>query len=233
MIEECSDLISWFQNGVDCLSSQDAVTRFFCGWHIWKRRNNFIFQEELLHPSSTAYIIKSEVSDWISSLTKALSCPPSQPRDHPQHPDPLPRIYDKVILCDASFKSDVRKAGIGIIVKNAEGQIVDDLVENIPCRNPISAEAAALSIAASLASSFQGRACIISDCKTLVEALSKNQTEWPISCSATIASIRKLMNSSGCHIIFRRRTETLEADWLARSSCNNTLPRDWRSVIGL
>ncbi|CAN1180240.1 hypothetical protein LINPERHAP2_LOCUS34666 [Linum perenne] len=80
MMEDCSDLIRWFRTGVDCLSSQDAANRFFCGWHIWKRRNNFIFQEDLTHPSTTAFTIKNAGMNFKkrTGLLKAPATTPSQ-----------------------------------------------------------------------------------------------------------------------------------------------------------
>ncbi|CAN1188796.1 hypothetical protein LINPERPRIM_LOCUS35597 [Linum perenne] len=82
------------------------------------------------------------------------------------------------------------------------------------------------------ASSVQGSVCVFTDCKVLVDALGKSQSDWPFCCSVTLASVRQIVLERDCDVLFRRREELHEVDWLAKSCCNDVLPGDWHSVLG-
>ncbi|CAN1156633.1 hypothetical protein LINPERHAP2_LOCUS21053 [Linum perenne] len=73
----------------------------------------------------------------------------------------------------------------------------------VHCRE-ITTEATTLLLATRIGSSSGDSVCILSDCKTIVDALLLPSSEWPISCKATIAAIVDSLCYNNCHVFFQK-----------------------------
>ncbi|CAN1274995.1 hypothetical protein LINPERPRIM_LOCUS15568 [Linum perenne] len=107
LVQNGWNFLRWIRGGISCLSSQDAANRLFCGWHIWKRRNRFIFDGVLDHSSTTAYNIKKEERVNLIGLFAAVL--PLLQSD---------RLFWNVtaMFCSAEGKSSTRWIGLPRVV---------------------------------------------------------------------------------------------------------------------
>ncbi|CAL1409358.1 unnamed protein product [Linum trigynum] len=131
-------------------------------------------------------------------------------------------------MCDGAFRSDIQKASIVIIIKDAHGKIYDGRAEKIHYRAFATAEAFAILEVVKLAAQEENAILIISNCKCVVDAIGKPLEECPIGFEASMAAIQGLLNESDwCNVAFQSRSVVKEADFKAKKACNNTLLPDW------
>ncbi|CAN1166445.1 hypothetical protein LINPERPRIM_LOCUS34267 [Linum perenne] len=108
---------------------------------------------------------------------------------------------------------------------DSEGQVVDGKATTTFCRAAIIAEADAVLQAVEMVESESDTCVIISDCKTLVEAINSNPQSWPWECASTIAAIRERMDRAPqIGVYWQMRENVRDADRVARMVRENRLP---------
>ncbi|CAN1185636.1 hypothetical protein LINPERHAP2_LOCUS37675 [Linum perenne] len=111
---------------------------------------------------------------------------------------------------------------------NNDGQVVDGRAGGFFCRDAIVVEAKAVLVATEMARNEDGVCVIISDCKTLVDAIDSPAYCWPWECAAYIAAIRDIMiTNHNIQICWQGRESVRVADMIARRARDNCLEADW------
>ncbi|CAN1140691.1 hypothetical protein LINPERHAP2_LOCUS12012 [Linum perenne] len=100
-----------------------------------------------------------------------------------------------------------------------EGRVVDGRARSFFCGAPICAEATTLLAAVELATRFNVRTVIMSDCLTLTKALEDQPDQCPWEVVAVLACISHLLrNAADISIVHVGRNEVRDADHLAKRS---------------
>ncbi|CAN1191130.1 hypothetical protein LINPERPRIM_LOCUS39749, partial [Linum perenne] len=216
----------------DCTTTnQVAIEVAFCGWNVWKARNDAVFSSKSVSSQQIKIKFDIEMADWVSARTHPEPQPFS-PRDLNRNSVPTPRTYQRVFLCDGSFRSDVQQAGYGVIIKDHHGHVVDGKAGKFLCRAPIVAEARALQVAVSEAVIFPGSSLIVTDCLTLVTALKQKVEDWPWECAAILADIVHKLGTVDCiSVCHYGRAATLAADAVARKARDSCLAPGWVEAL--
>ncbi|CAN1285069.1 hypothetical protein LINPERPRIM_LOCUS18858, partial [Linum perenne] len=122
--------------------------------------------------------------------------------------------------------------GIGVLRFNTNRQTIDGRVGRVFCRAPISAEAIAVHTSILLASRTNASTVTFSDCSQLVRAIYDEEDQWSWECSATIASIRRLM---ACYRFIEiqhcNMNVVVAVDRIAKSARDGFLPPNWLSSL--
>ncbi|CAN1148077.1 hypothetical protein LINPERHAP2_LOCUS16250 [Linum perenne] len=122
---------------------------------------------------------------------------------------------------------DSQEAAFGVVMTNNQGQVCDGRSGTFFCSSAIAAEAQAIKEAVVLAASRQVTTGIYTDCQTLVDVLTKDQST-PWDCTSNIAIIRQtLQTCPWISIEFTPRSLNFKADWLAKAARQNSIPDNW------
>ncbi|CAN1169345.1 hypothetical protein LINPERHAP2_LOCUS28375 [Linum perenne] len=128
----------------------------------------------------------------------------------------LPLDVSLTIQCDGSFQEDIQKAGLGVIVSDPNGHIIDGRAGSFFCRTPSVAEAFAVLNTVKLAQNLNMQVLIKSDCREVIDALSKPLEECPWEITAIIADIVEITQGwPQIKIKHCRRTEVSQAHRIA------------------
>ncbi|CAN1318107.1 LINE-1 retrotransposable element ORF2 protein [Linum perenne] len=208
-----------------------------CCWIVWKARNEMTFQG--VKPTSQEMRTKllMELNRYHIGREDPQRRGESRPVNEEattnlQQADQMPRSHEWRFLCDGSYKEDVQKAGIGVISVNPEGRVVDGVAHRILCRRPIVAEAYAVLTACRLAARERVRSEIWSDCQQVVRACCATDDDGPWECSAIVAEVKNIINSSPwISLVNCRRDQVAIADGIARRVREERLDPHWLSQL--
>ncbi|KDP29625.1 hypothetical protein JCGZ_18787 [Jatropha curcas] len=126
---------------------------------------------------------------------------------------------------DAAFKDSSQVAGIAIICRNDEGELIDGLSCRKPCSSALVGETYALLEATNLANSMNDQNVIFeTDSELLLKAVTNpSSVFWEISsCVQSIALGLHNLPSSSLEWVGRLANQP--ADWIAKSCLSGTLP---------
>ncbi|CAN1331090.1 hypothetical protein LINPERPRIM_LOCUS35200, partial [Linum perenne] len=131
-------------------------------------------------------------------------------------------------LCDGAFKETIEEAGVGIIIVNPEGLIVDGVACRFLCRESIVAEAYAVLIACRLAMREGVDAEVWSDCRQVVRACVESEETCPWACAAVVEEIRTLLAATPLISVLNCGRNRVEyADMIAKKARDQGLEMNW------
>lgn len=128
-------LASWFWN------QPKEVLTIVTWWYIWKSRNAIIFESQPFHPHLILGKILRPLHEHNIAGT-ILNCPNNRSLP-PATWSPPPANTHKLNV-DGSFNPNARTAGIGGILRDAQGTIVQGFAAKIIAASPLEAELHAL-----------------------------------------------------------------------------------------
>ncbi|XP_058000721.1 uncharacterized protein LOC110633654 [Hevea brasiliensis] len=212
----------WWQRLQEVLNSSDRYVLCLAGlicWNIWKMRNAAIFNYSPPNPVLTIRKAQNAVEEVRSLVT---------PQHHSQlssnaSPAPLQvrwiasNLGSVKVNVNASFKSDNSMAGYGIIVRNAEGSMIDGCAATFTALSPLGIEGVALREAVLFVIN-RGYSSVIleSDSQLLIKLLSDMSLPIPWEIQAVMHDLRVMLDSyplfSVCYVL---RDANSCANWLA------------------
>lgn len=133
----------WSFIGHLTLSLEFRLLSFWLCWHIWKSRNEFIFNKQNVAPIEDVERSLSVAKEWIEVFNLSESeylthrRPPRQDSDW----EPPPEGWVKCNF-DSSFRNDMEDIGVGWIILDSTGHhIVSGCARLPPVINALQAEA--------------------------------------------------------------------------------------------
>ncbi|CAN1762563.1 Putative ribonuclease H protein At1g65750, partial [Linum perenne] len=228
----------WFQTLLQNGQQERCIRAALCCWVIWKSRNEWCFQQ--VSPSEQGMKVRlyAEISLWECGKNhdqriSGAGNVDGEPRHQP-HVDQEPRNHKWRFLCDGSFKGEIQEAGVGIIVVNPEGRIVDGVACHLLCRDSIVAEAYAVLIACKLATRGGVEAEVWSDCRQVARACVDTEEVSPWECSTIVEEIRELlMRTPLVSIVNCERRRVAVADNIAKKARDGRLEINWvERIVG-
>ncbi|CAN1764153.1 Putative ribonuclease H protein At1g65750 [Linum perenne] len=101
----------------------------FILWNIWKFRNKKAFQNEELSMRQMEVKIRSDMNNWIRAKNVAPTVTPSSNCTIPRS-TLLPTNFQKKVVCDGAFNRAIQRGGLGVIMYDSGGRVVDGRVRS-------------------------------------------------------------------------------------------------------
>lgn len=141
----------------------------------------------------------------------------------------LPEVGVLKFNIDGAFRGFNMPAGIGNVVRDWEGKVIDGFHDTIFSCSPLWVEACALLRACSMAGSLDARHVIFeSDCKVLVDAINTKSEGVDWRCDALIGDISAIVRSkSNWKVTWIPRLANLAADWVAKEAAKKMCHLGW------
>ncbi|KAF7813703.1 reverse transcriptase [Senna tora] len=199
---------------------------FLC-WNIWKDRCSFIYQNSQLDPISTSLRSNLAAMEFLSSLQSNSSS--SMTLENGNSLCWVPPSKGKLkINCDGAYADLGKVAGVGVIVRNCMGDVVDGFSRRVKACSPLMTEALAIEAAMECVENFGIDVAIIeSDCQVLINAIYSEAKEVDWKCSAIISNIDLAKRLPDVSFNFVGRCCNKAADWLAKVALGRMCPVDW------
>ncbi|CAN1144884.1 Putative ribonuclease H protein At1g65750 [Linum perenne] len=157
---------SWFSSIASSVSDSTATQIGFTIWYIWKMRNELVFQSISPSLSDLASRRLYELQQWNSNaaVRNTFSSLATNSGSSVQLTSSLaPTAYSFKVVCDGAFKASIQKGAYGVIVYNAEGNVVNGRAGSVKCAAPVCAEAYAVLRAIELIKTINTPTIIYSD----------------------------------------------------------------------
>ncbi|KAF7843116.1 reverse transcriptase [Senna tora] len=205
-----------------------SLFAFTC-WFVWKARCRMVFEHV---PVDSLFVIQKSFSaaaefwnanGWCSGGSGLRLGAVMEDRWSPPIGNALK------INCDAAFSCESGIAGLGIVIRNEYGVVVDGKgVRTNACSAPV-AESLALREALRLALDLQlVNFSVESDCNDLVKAINLKDVNWDWRCSNIVKDILLLCGRLNWPSIMHvKRSANKAADWLASVVSRRMCPLDW------
>jgi ribonuclease HI len=208
----------------------EAIAMLVTLWHIWDARNSAREGDQMVHPR----VVADKVLAYIQMIATHLYKPPISHRRETNSsvlrwsPPPFRTV---LINVDAAICSESRRMGVGVVIRDHNGQCLAACSEYITeVTSPEFAEALALRRAVSFAQDEGfGRIIINSDCLSVVNRVNALEQDRSLI-GPVIHDIKNLVASfSSCSIKHVVRGLNVPAHILAKSSFALG-PVVWRGV---
>ncbi|OMO72479.1 hypothetical protein COLO4_27602 [Corchorus olitorius] len=187
--------------------------------------------QQEIDPGGTVYRIQRAVFEFVNLENKQQSSSIQTDTLEMQKLWQKPPDDWLKINSDGSFCPKSKAAGIGIVVRDSIGRVLDAISAKVKASDVLTVEALALREAVKLAvaKGFH-KVCFESDSSILVNDVNNNDCgsqTWKIS--AVIRDIQILVNSiENAEVKLISRTANLAADWFAKQSRQRMSYVDWR-----
>ncbi|XP_028067873.1 uncharacterized protein LOC114270535 [Camellia sinensis] len=192
---------------------------------IWKSRNDFVFNHQVVDPQATLQKIthfRKEQDDLIGQFNpfhQALAVPNHNPRLGWQ-----PASHSTVKFnCDAAFCEHSSSAVMAVILRDSKGNLLDGCAKSIKASSAVQAEAHAVCMACLMA-----QALILSQVEIKVTTkccVSEIVPPWEYN--AVIMGIRGLASPTSVLFSWTRRNNNEAAHWVAKACLSKSLPVNW------
>ncbi|CAN1164788.1 Putative ribonuclease H protein At1g65750 [Linum perenne] len=227
---------SWFSTIASSVSDSTATQIGFTIWYIWKMRNELVFQNISPSLSDLSSRRMYELQQWNSNAavrnTVSSLVGNSGPSSVQLTSSLAPTSYSYRVVCDGAFKASIQKGAYGVIVYNAEGNVVNGRAGSEKCAAPVCAEAYAVLRAIELVKTIDTPTVIYSDCSVLVDSTAGHQLNWPWSISSILASITRMLYwNQNIHVSKASRTTIQLAHSIAVQARDDSLSPDWLSLL--
>ncbi|KAF7842050.1 Polynucleotidyl transferase, Ribonuclease H fold [Senna tora] len=200
------------------------------------RVNNFIWRACIEALATNEALVKTRFEDWcLEGLVSNKGFSPvsgyvvNKGVGNAQVDDSWVAPGTDLLKCnvDGTFHSGFVVGGVGIICRNALGEVLDGCAEKLLTCSSLLIEAWALKMALLLAC-LKGweRVVFESDCAVLVDAVASLKGAKVSGQSPILLDILELLSSNeGFYVVFVRRQGHQAADWLAKKALNEWLRR--------
>ncbi|KAF7810509.1 reverse transcriptase [Senna tora] len=219
------------------LLTGDSKVNEWCGalfaytyWHIWKERCLLVFENKKV--DGVSVIQKSffdaakfwNANGWVNGGLGVNKLVGGIDRWLPLSSNMFK------INCDASF-SEPGLCGVGVIVRNSQGKVVEGRSLRINACSVNVAEALALREALKTGLELQLESFSVeSDCLGLVEAVNRKELMWDWKCTEVLKEILLLCGQGNWPSIMQiKRNANKTADWVARNGIRRMCPFNWES----
>ncbi|XP_028769893.1 uncharacterized protein LOC114727356 [Neltuma alba] len=205
-----------------------AVVAYVC-WYIWKARCGLIFENKnpdlnwILIAASTGVNELWRVKRWSESHSVSSA---NELEDMVWSPPPPNSLKLNV---DGSFVIGTNRSGVGFVLRDAQGQVVDLFCQKGRVLSAFESEAEALHQAIFRYKDRElGKVDVESDCLPLVKAIKENThcPDW--KANGLVADLKGFFASyTDSSLSFVPRKCNLVADWLAKSGCKGMWSFGW------
>ncbi|KAF7820511.1 reverse transcriptase [Senna tora] len=223
MEEWWSDLLIGVAKVDDWVASLFACT---C-WHIWKERCKAVFDNGVVDVSFVIQRSFSAAAEFwsVNGFDKCV-----KGNNGCSFKGWLPPSSGVLkVNCDAAFDESSGVAGIGVLVRDDKGRLVDGCCIRAKACSMNMAESLALKEALGICLKLHIDTCLIgSDCLNLVTVVNQMDVNWDWLCPGIMKEIL-LMCGQLCwpSILHIKRIGNKAADWVARSVVRRMCPMDW------
>ncbi|KAF7802436.1 reverse transcriptase [Senna tora] len=195
-------------------------------WHIWKPRCRKVFEHEEV---DSAFVIQRSFADaakfWNLNglMDDVLNCGKGLVDRSVWSP---PVGNDLKINCDASFLPDFGVTGLGVVIRNCNGEVIVGRSIRSSAFSVNVAEALALKEALKTALELNlMNFSVESDCRDLVKAVNSKDLKWDWCCSEIVKEILLLCGHLNWPSIMHiKRNAKMVADWLAKNAAQWVCP---------
>ncbi|KAI8024045.1 hypothetical protein LOK49_LG03G01676 [Camellia lanceoleosa] len=193
-------------------------------WHIWKSRNNYVFNHLPIDPVATEKSFCESARHSIQSpLPSSLSSPA---QDAPRTWSPsLPGRFK--VNCDVAIKPGSLSAYMAVLIRDSEGYLMDGVVRMEEVGSVMQGEASAIRWACLVIRDLNlSQVEIVSDNKEVIRlCVSEDAPPW--KCAPIIEDIRSLANLCNLSFLWTPRLANEAAHWTARAFLKGVLPSNW------
>lgn len=200
-------------------------------WEIWKERCQCVFEKHSTNPVLVGIRAANLCDDyWNCHMTReAVSGVSSLTQSVVAASSSAPDAGFLKFNSDGSFFEDRTCAGIGIVVRNHAGEVVDGFGAAVKALSAFSAEALALLKACDMAMALQLR-CVVfeTDCRDLFLAVSNEDASADWRNDATVSDIVVTLRSSPEYSLkLVSRQANTAADYVAKMAAKEMCPFGW------
>lgn len=144
---------------------------FYLIWHIWKARNEFVFNTKSPNPMSVLILAKSQALEFLQARTDNRSSNSIATSNWGSTRWRPPRSDTTKVNIDAAYDAITGRGCAGVVCRDARGKVLTVIASRIFAPNALVAEALAMREALQLARSLNlHRVVFESDNTTMVEA---------------------------------------------------------------
>ncbi|KAI8005987.1 hypothetical protein LOK49_LG07G01062 [Camellia lanceoleosa] len=197
-------------------------------WHIWKNRNNYVFNHLPIDPVATIFAAEKSFCESASHPTQSpLSSSlfsPAQDAPRTWSP-PLPGRFKA--NCDVAIKPGSSSAYMAVLIQDSEGYLMDGVVRIEEVGSVMQGEASAIRWACLVIRDLNlSQVEIVSDNKEVIRlCVSEDAPPW--NCAPIIEDIRSLANLCNLSFLWTPRMANEAAHWTARAFLKGVLPSNW------
>lgn len=195
-------------------------------WNISNDRCSFVYGRKEVDPIMVGYRACAATYEFWNALENNSRTPAtSMPADNVQIWS-CPDANCFKINCDGSFCRLEEEAGIGVVGRNENGELIDGFCATVRAPDAVMTEAYALRKACMVATSFRSVGVTVeTDCKELFDAVTGvcKASDWRLApIHYDVQCLRSAQPSLRLGLITRQ--ENKAADWVAKSAAKRMCP---------
>ncbi|OMO61937.1 hypothetical protein CCACVL1_23137 [Corchorus capsularis] len=198
-------------------------------WNIWKERCSTVFEKREPCPEIVIRRIRNGVTESqgiLDSIQKATAINKKEPQQWERPEDNWCKAN-----CDAAFCKESGYAGIGIIIRNSDAEVVGGLAERHKVCSSLIAEGIAVKNGLQLAKQMRIPKIVVeTNSQVLVQSVERSDDgHWEID--NIVHDIRSLMKYfEDCRIRWIARSANKAADWLSQQLKKGMRISNWVNV---
>lgn len=221
----------WMVNNEDVDDETKSFIAILC-WEIWKSRCQHVFQGHKVNPVLTCIRAASLHAEfWSANLkhTHADAIPVHNTVANASCHWEKPAAGVIKFNIDGAFTGSNDSAGIGVVVRDHFGAVIDGLCTAVHSFSALVVEALALLRAFLMASNLKIKHAIFeTDCLELVNSIHSTGSEGDWRCGSIFADITSLLHANlDWKLSWIPRHLNHAADWVAKRAVKKMCPLDW------
>ncbi|KAI8543151.1 hypothetical protein RHMOL_Rhmol08G0195200 [Rhododendron molle] len=226
-----SSVQKWTSQIVDDLKGEQLMGYLekivMIAWHIWKSRNDFVFNYNPVDPERTlrkAFAAIYEFSELrIPSLIHTDNLTVEDVYSRWKAPD----HGSFTLNCDVAVHHNGREGICAAVLRNSEGILVDGQVINAKINSPLHGELVAIRLACGMVKSLGIRRAIVESDNQMAIKLSVSELVSPWDVAAVVLDIRQLCEEEDIKFAWIRRNANGLAHSVAGQAPKGLLPVNW------
>ncbi|XP_058195012.1 uncharacterized protein LOC131311532 [Rhododendron vialii] len=230
--EKCPSMLIWSSGIIDKSSSLKEASEVISkvALHIWKERNDFVFNHLEVNPLST--VVRASKAQTEFGLISAIQREVLEHNDAPPSANlawrkPIPGSLK--INCDVAIPLDSEKATAAMVVRNEVGELIDGSTATFPVYSVLHGEQEAIRRACHMVEGLKVSQVIIeSDNRRAIE-LSVSELVPPWEVFEVVMDIRRLMKQKNLKMEWVNRFGNKIAHQVAAWASKGQLQPDWVS----
>ncbi|XP_058216738.1 uncharacterized protein LOC131327606 [Rhododendron vialii] len=236
--EKCPSMLIWSSGITDKCSSlkeaSEVISKLaFQAWHIWKERNDFVFDHLEVNPLST--VVRASKAQTEFELLSAIQREVLEHSDAPPSASlawrkPIPGSLK--INCDVAIPLGSEKGTAAMVVRNEVGELVDGSTATFPVSSVLQGELEAITRARYMVEGLKVSPVMIeSDNRRVIELCLKTRAPMaPWEVFEIVMDIRKLMKQKNLKVEWVKRSGNKIAHQVAAWASKGQLQPDWKNL---